>query len=277
MRNSKLCRPLELSIIYLKTCGFKKHFANPLDSRINLNMDQTKIKFNNKLLNLRITRSHECAYLQNREEQRLAADISEVPQLHDQLAESGFRRVENWVYKPVCIDCNSCIPIRVDAQNFVLSKSLKRILRKNNHLQMSFDNKDADEEAFNLFKTYLKSRHNDGQMATMSQFDFHSMIHNSPINTFLIKYRDEDNDLVACLLMDNQRDGLSAVYSFFDPRLEQQSLGTFLIIDAIQLTKSYSKKWLYLGYLVKNSQKMAYKARFKPYELYVDGHWVEKD
>ena len=93
-------------------------------------MDQTKIKFNNKLLNLRITRSHECAYLQNREEQRLAADISEVPQLHDQLAESGFRRVENWVYKPVCIDCNSCIPIRVDAQNFVLSKSLKRILEK---------------------------------------------------------------------------------------------------------------------------------------------------
>jgi len=111
----------------------------------------------------------------------------------------------------------------------------------------------------------------------MSQFDFHSMIHNSPIDTFLIKYRDEDNDLVACLLMDNQRDGLSAVYSFFDPRLEQQSLGTFLIIDAIKLTKSYLKKWLYLGYLVKNSQKMAYKARFKPYELYVDGHWIEKD
>ena len=240
-------------------------------------MEQTKIKFTNKLLNLRITRSHECAYLQNREEQRLAADISEVPQLHDQLAESGFRRVENWVYKPVCIDCNSCIPIRVDAQNFVLSKNLKRIFKKNNNLQMSLDDKDADEEAFNLFKTYLKSRHNDGQMATMSQFDFHSMIHNSPIDTFLIKYRDEDNNLVACLLMDNQRDGLSAVYSFFDPRLEQQSLGTFLIIDAIQLTKSYSKKWLYLGYLVKNSQKMAYKARFRPYELYVDGHWVEKD
>ena len=87
-------------------------------------MDQTKIKFNNKLLNLRITRSHECAYLQNREEQRLAADISEVPQLHDQLAESGFRRVETWVYKPVCTDCNSCIPIRVDAQNFLLSKIL---------------------------------------------------------------------------------------------------------------------------------------------------------
>jgi len=257
--------------------GLKNILQIQEDWRINLNMDQTKIKFNNKLLNLRITRSHECAYLQNREEQRLAADISEVPQLHDQLAESGFRRVENWVYKPVCIDCNSCIPIRVDAQNFVLSKSLKRISRKNNHLQMSFDNKDADEEAFNLFKTYLKSRHNDGQMATMSQFDFHSMIHNSPIDTFLIKYRDEDNDLVACLLMDNQRDGLSAVYSFFDPRLEQQSLGTFLIIDAIKLTKSYLKKWLYLGYLVKNSQKMAYKARFKPYELYVDGHWIEKD
>ena len=240
-------------------------------------MDQTKIKFYQKLLNLRITRSHECAYLENKEEQRLAADISEVPQLHDQLAESGFRRVENWVYRPVCNECNSCVPIRIDAENFILSKNMRRIILKNTQFKMSLNDKNADEESFELFKTYLKSRHNDGQMATMSFSDFHSMIHNSPIETFMLKYRDQNNILRACLLMDKQRDGLSAVYSFFEPNLERQSLGTFLVLQAIDFTKKSSKKWLYLGYLVKNSKKMAYKARFKPHQLYLNGSWVNAD
>ena len=240
-------------------------------------MDQAKLNFNQKPLNLRITRSHECAYLENRAEQRLAADISEAPHLHDQLAESGFRRVENWVYRPVCNNCNACIPIRVDVQNFSLSKNAKRIIAKNSSIEISRNDIDADEEAYELFKTYLKTRHNDGQMATMSYGDFHSMIHNSPIDTFMIKYRDKNDALIACMLMDSQRDGLSAVYSFFNPDFGRQSLGTFLILDAIALTNEFNKKWLYLGYLVKNSSKMAYKARFKPYQLYLNGNWMDSD
>ena len=240
-------------------------------------MDQAKINFNHKPLNLRITRSHECAYLENRAEQRLAADISEAPHLHDQLAESGFRRVENWVYRPVCSSCNACIPIRVNAQKFSMSKNIKRIITKNRHIQKCHLDNNADEEAYELFKNYLNSRHNDGQMATMSFSEFHSMIHNSPIETFMIKYRDENDKLFACILMDSQRDGLSAVYSFFNPNQEKQSIGTFLILDSILLTKELSKKWLYLGYLVKNSPKMAYKARFKPYQLYVNGKWMDAE
>ena len=240
-------------------------------------MDQAKINFNHKPLNLRITRSHECAYLENRAEQRLAADISEAPHLHDQLAESGFRRVENWVYRPVCSSCNACIPIRVNAQKFSMSKNIKRIITKNRHIQKCHLDNNADEEAYELFKNYLNSRHNDGQMATMSFSEFHSMIHNSPIDTFMIKYRDGNDELIACILMDSQRDGLSAVYSFFNPNQEKQSIGTFLILDSILLTKELSKKWLYLGYLVKNSPKMAYKARFKPYQLYVNGKWMDAE
>ena len=240
-------------------------------------MDQAKINFNHKPLNLRITRSHECAYLENRAEQRLAADISEAPHLHDQLAESGFRRVENWVYRPVCSSCNACIPIRVNAQKFSMSKNIKRIITKNRHIQKCHLDNNADEEAYELFKNYLNSRHNDGQMATMSFSEFHSMIHNSPIDTFMIKYRDGNDELIACILMDSQRDGLSAVYSFFNPNQEKQSIGTFLILDSILLTRELSKKWLYLGYLVKNSPKMAYKARFKPYQLYVNGKWMDTE
>ncbi|MDA9815528.1 arginyltransferase [Alphaproteobacteria bacterium] len=238
-------------------------------------MDQTKFILNQKPLNLRLTRSHECAYIKNRAEQRLAADISDAPYIHDQLAESGFRRVENWVYRPVCVNCNACVPIRVNTQKYVFSKSAKRILSKNASLSVTSDDTKADDEAFELFKTYLNSRHNDGQMATMSYSDFHAMIHNSPIDTFMIKYRDQNKNLIACMLMDNQRDGLSAVYSFFNPNCEKQSLGTFLILDAIRMTETLSKKWLYLGYLVQNSPKMTYKSRFKPYQLFVDGKWQD--
>ena len=238
-------------------------------------MDQTKFILNQKPLNLRLTRSHECAYIKNRAEQRLAADISDAPHIHDQLAESGFRRVENWVYRPVCVNCNACVPIRVNTQKYVFSKSAKRILSKNASLSVTSDDTKADDEAFELFKTYLNSRHNDGQMATMSYSDFHAMIHNSPIDTFMIKYRDQNKNLIACMLMDSQRDGLSAVYSFFNPNCEKQSLGTFLILDAIRMTETLSKKWLYLGYLVQNSPKMTYKSRFKPYQLFVDGKWQD--
>ena len=238
-------------------------------------MDQTKFILNQKPLNLRLTRSHECAYIKNRAEQRLAADISDAPYIHDQLAESGFRRVENWVYRPVCVNCNACVPIRVNTQKYVFSKSAKRILSKNASLSVTSDDTKADDEAFELFKTYLNSRHNDGQMATMSYSDLHAMIHNSPIDTFMIKYRDQNKNLIACMLMDSQRDGLSAVYSFFNPNCEKQSLGTFLILDAIRMTETLSKKWLYLGYLVQNSPKMTYKSRFKPYQLFVDGKWQD--
>ncbi|MDA9190156.1 arginyltransferase [Alphaproteobacteria bacterium] len=238
-------------------------------------MDQTKFILNQKPLNLRLTRSHECAYIKNRAEQRLAADISDAPYIHDQLAESGFRRVENWVYRPVCVNCNACVPIRVNTQKYVFSKSAKRILSKNASLSVTSDDTKADDEAFELFKTYLNFRHNDGQMATMSYSDFHAMIHNSPIDTFMIKYRDQNKNLIACMLMDSQRDGLSAVYSFFNPNCEKQSLGTFLILDAIRMTETLSKKWLYLGYLVQNSPKMTYKSRFKPYQLFVDGKWQD--
>lgn len=240
-------------------------------------MDQTKFILNQKPLNLRLTRSHECAYIKNRAEQRLAADISDAPYIHDQLAESGFRRVENWVYRPVCVNCNACVPIRVNTQKYVFSKSAKRILSKNASLSVTSDDTKADDEAFELFKTYLNSRHNDGQMATMSYSDFHAMIHNSPIDTFMIKYRDQNKNLIACMLMDSQRDGLSAVYSFFNPNCEKQSLGTFLILDAIRMTETLSKKWLYLGYLVQNSPKMTYKSRFKPYQLFVDGKWQDDE
>ena len=236
-------------------------------------MDQSADIFLPTPLALRLTRTHECAYLPNKVEQRLAADISNHPEYHDSLARAGYRRVENWVYKPACKSCQACLPIRIDASRHHLSRNLQRIWRGNQDLERVGTSKIVGEEHYKLFIDYLKHRHQDGQMAAMSFDEFKNMIHNSPLETVLVEYRTVAGDLVGCMLTDVQSDGLSAVYSFFDPIEERRSLGSFMIIDLIELCREMSLRWLYLGYYVVESPKMVYKARFQPAEIFKDGLW----
>ena len=126
---------------------------------------------------------------------------------------------------------------------------------------------------YRLFKNYVTSRHDDGQMAQMDQHDFTSMISNSPIETVLISYNDAKNNLVGAILSDVQSDGLSAVYSFFEPGLTTRSLGTYMVLDLLGIAKESGLNWLYLGYFVEGSRKMEYKARFGPAEVFKDGQW----
>jgi arginine-tRNA-protein transferase len=128
-------------------------------------------------------------------------------------------------------------------------------------------------EHYDLFSRYVGSRHADGQMAQMSCDEFVSMVENSPIETLLMNYHTPDSRLVATVLTDVQDDGLSAVYSFFDPEEVGRSLGTYVILDLIDSAVEAGLPWLYLGYYVENSQKMNYKARFQPAEIYFNGIW----
>ena len=128
---------------------------------------------------------------------------------------------------------------------------------------------------YDIFQRYLGQRHEDGQMASMSFDEFSAMITNSPIQTSLYEYRLANGQLAACVLTDLQRDGLSAVYSFFDthPDMAKRSFGTFMILDLIRLSQKLELPYLYLGYYVEQSQKMAYKARFSPCQLFKNGKW----
>ena len=119
----------------------------------------------------------------------------------------------------------------------------------------------------------LRERHRDGQMANMGHDEFVSMIENSPIESFVANYRDQDGKLVGAVLTDVQADGLSAVYSFYDPAESSRSLGTFMILDLLDYTRHNGLEWLYLGYFVNGSQKMMYKSRFQPAEIFVGGQW----
>ena len=239
-------------------------------------MDQAKSIFNQLPLRLRVTRSQKCAYLADQTEQRLATDISEHAHTHDRLAESGFRRVENWVYKPACPNCNACKPIRVKANQFKKSRNIRRIQSVNRDLKRNLSTGRLSLDHYDMFQRYLSYRHEDGQMASMSFDEFSAMILNSPIDTTLTEYVSADNRLIGCILVDRQRDGLSAVYSFFQPEEKKRSLGSFMIIDLIDRCSELGLPYVYLGYYIEQSRKMSYKARFKPYQIFSHGDWQDQ-
>ena len=236
-------------------------------------MDQDKRLHQLPPLQMRLSMRSECPYIEGRTEQRVAVDISENPALHDELARAGFRRVENWVYKPVCPGCNACLPWRVDCTAFKAGRNLKRIARTNMDLTREITSIRPNREQYALFLSYIRQRHRDGQMANMGRDDFISMVENSPLETFIANSRDAEGQLVGCVLTDVQEDGLSAVYSFFDPAQAARSLGTYMILDLLDYSRNSGLRWLYLGYYVAGSQKMMYKARFRPAEVFTRGRW----
>jgi arginine-tRNA-protein transferase len=216
-----------------------------------------------------------CPYVPGRTERKVVTEITgpEADSLHDRLSRAGFRRSHNIAYAPVCPGCNACVPIRIPTATFTPDRTLRKIARANLATEGFDVPARATAEQFQLFQRYQQARHGDGDMATMSFYDYRAMVEDTPIETFIIEFRDPDDRLVGACLTDRLGDGLSAVYSFFAPGLDRRSLGTFSILWLIERAKSLGLPYVYLGYWVRESRKMAYKARFKPSEILVAGTW----
>ena len=216
-----------------------------------------------------------CPYLPGRTERKVVTEITgpDAEPLHDRLSRAGFRRSHNIAYAPVCPGCNACVPIRIPVAQFVPDRSLRRVQRANANIDGADVPARATAEQYQLFQQYQQARHGDGDMATMSFYDYRAMVEDTPIETFMVEFRDDDERLVGACLTDRLGDGLSAVYSFFLPGLERQSLGTFTILWLIERARSLELPHVYLGYWVQESRKMAYKARFQPSEILVGGVW----
>jgi arginine-tRNA-protein transferase len=216
-----------------------------------------------------------CPYLAGRTERKVVTEIvgpgSEA--LHDRLSRAGFRRSHNIAYAPVCPSCQACVPIRIPVGQFQPDRTLRRISRANAALKGHRVPARATAEQFQLFQRYQQVRHGDGDMASMSFYDYRAMVEDTPIETFIIEFRDPTDRLVSACLGDKLGDGLSAVYSFFAPGREKQSLGTYAVLWLIERARSLGLPYVYLGYWVPESRKMAYKARFKPSEVLVGGVW----
>ncbi len=193
--------------------------------------------------------------------------------LHDRLSRAGFRRSHNIAYAPVCPSCQACVPIRVPVALFQPDRGLRRIARANAGIDGFDVPARATAEQFQLFQRYQQMRHSDGDMATMSFYDYRAMVEDTPIETAITEFRDQTGRLVGGCLTDRLGDGLSAVYSFFAPELERQSLGTWAILWLIDRARREGLPYVYLGYWVAESRKMAYKARFRPCEILSNGAW----
>ncbi|MFN9161959.1 MAG: arginyltransferase [Alphaproteobacteria bacterium] len=221
-----------------------------------------------------------CPYLPGRMETkvftRLTGDAARS--LNDVLTHAGFRRSQSMAYRPTCASCQACLSVRVVVDAFEASRSFQRVLSHNSDLQAEIVDPWASEEQFRLLRRYLDVRHNDGGMADMTMFDYVAMVEDSAVETHLVEYRythgPNAGDLAAVALTDTLGDGLSMVYSFYNADDDGRSLGTFMVLDHIEQARSRGLPYVYLGYWIEGSRKMAYKARFAPLEGRREAGWV---
>lgn len=229
-----------------------------------------------------VTSPAPCPYLPGRTERKVFTELKgpNSDELNDALGRIGFRRSQTVAYRPSCVECTACVSVRVVTEEFRPSSTQKRIWKRNSDLVVNVCQPWSTPEQFELLQSYLAVRHPGGGMATMDEMDFADMVEHSPVKSYVIEYREPTDDgsvgrLVGACLADEQGDGLSMIYSFYDPQHETRSgLGTFIILDHIQRAARAGLPYVYLGYWVEGSERMQYKVRFRPMEKLGRDGWV---
>jgi arginine-tRNA-protein transferase len=230
-----------------------------------------------------------CPYLAGRSERKVFTHLvgDRAAALNDILTQGGFRRSQNIAYRPACEGCRACISVRTVVDGFQTTRSMARVLKRNSDIIGAETAASPSSEQYSLFRGYLDARHAEGGMADMTVLDYAMMVGDSHVDTLVVEYRFRGIDtgitgrgegpLIATALTDVLADGLSMVYSFFDPDHEDRSLGTFMILDHIQRARKMGLPYVYLGSWVDGSRKMGYKRRFRPQEHLMARGWARVD
>ena len=226
-----------------------------------------------------VTAPQDCPYLDNQVERKLFTALygSNSRRLNNSLSKQGFRRSQNVLYRPSCANCSACMSARISSREFKPSKSQKRILLKNSDIVRVVNPALATDAQYNLFKHYINERHPNGGMSDMDANDFTAMIEETNVESKLIEYyakKSGELELISFSLVDILDDGISMVYSVFNPDFKERSLGTYMILDHNNLTLEMDLQYVYLGYWVQGSSKMDYKKRFSPLEVFTNDKWV---
>ncbi len=216
-----------------------------------------------------------CPYLPNRTERRVVTELlgRDAVALHDRLSAAGFRRSHNIAYAPACPECQACRAVRILVEDFKLSRSQSRILKRNGDLLEKRVSIKATQEQFELFVAYQESRHSGGDMSKMDFRDYQALVEDTPVETNLIEFRLPDQSLAAVCLLDRVDKGLSAVYSFYHSSQNRRSLGTYMILWLIEQARILELKHVYLGFWIDGCAKMSYKEKFQPLEIWTVEGW----
>jgi len=222
------------------------------------------------------TYPHSCSYLRDQEATTLFVDPRQAMDkgLYSKLSLLGFRRSGNHVYRPPCTHCEACIPARIPVNAFKPKRGQRRISARNSDLLVVETDDIRDDEAYHLYHQYICFRHADGDMYPPDRAQYEAFLNSVWECTRYYRFYDK-NRLVAVAVVDELDDGLSAIYTFFDPDADQRSLGTFAILWQIEKTRAMGLDYLYLGYWIRDCRKMSYKTNYRPLELYIKSRWSE--
>jgi arginine-tRNA-protein transferase len=227
-------------------------------------------------LRLFLTTEYRCSYLPNRMARNLVADPEEAShRLLSQLTTLGFRRSGGYIYQPYCTRCDACLSLRIPVADFRPSRSQRRAWKRNRDLEVIRLPLRYDPEHYQLFVRYLKHRHRNGGMDDYTPDSYRSIIASEWSHTVLHEVR-SGRRLFAVAVVDELEDGLSSVYTYFDPEEDHRSLGTFTVLWQINEALHRDLRWVYLGYWVQACRKMTYKANFNPHEVFVGGRWISR-
>jgi leucyl-tRNA---protein transferase len=226
-----------------------------------------------------------CPYVEGQFERKVFTHLvgDKAPDMNDLLTQGGFRRSQNIAYRPACEHCRACVSVRILANEFSPTRNMRKVMARNSDLIGIEHDAEPSTEQYSLFRTYLDARHRRGGMSDMTVLDYAMMVEDTHVQTRIIEYRRRDadsfingrsrNELVGVALTDRMGDGVSMVYSFYDPEQQDRSLGTFMILDHIARARAAGLPHVYLGYWVNGSRKMEYKVRFQPQEHLGPNGW----
>ena len=229
-----------------------------------------------------VTSTAPCPYLPGRDERKVFTELrgSHADALNDALGRIGFRRSQTVAYRPSCIDCSACVSVRVVANEFQPSATQRKNLKHNSDIEVTLCRPWSTAEQYELLQRYLGARPPGGGMASMDEVDFSDMVEHTPVTSYVVEYREPSIDgvtpgrLVGACLTDRQGDGLSMIYSFYDPDHETRTgLGNFIILDHIHRAAESGLAYVYLGYWVEGSARMQYKVRYRPIERLTRSGW----
>ncbi|MBY0582438.1 MAG: arginyltransferase [Sphingomonas sp.] len=228
-----------------------------------------------------VTSPAPCPYLPGRTERKVFTELAghHAGELNDALGRIGFRRSQSVAYRPSCVGCSACMSVRVVTDQFMPNATQRKVLRRHSDLEVTACRPWATDEQYDLLRRYLASRHPGGGMAGMDESDYADMVEQSPVQSYVVEYREPAADgrqgrLIGACLTDQQADGLSMIYSFFDAdRTDRQGLGNLIIMDHIIRARAAGLPYVYLGYWVKGSPRMSYKTRYRPLEVLRPNGW----
>lgn len=227
-----------------------------------------------KQIPLLLSGEHHCSYLDQKSSQSafVHPDILLRTDIYAQLITQGFRRSGDEVYTPYCKNCSACVSVRVPVKDFKPNRNQKRCSNKHLNTQVVVKPAKFEQAHYDMYLRYQDSRHTDGPMAEASPEDYINFLSSSWCDTLFIEFS-IDNELAAIAVVDQFKNAWSAVYTFFDPKFCDYSLGVYAVLWQIKNCILLNKEFLYLGFWIEKCRKMNYKTDYQPLELLINKHW----